>query len=113
MKKYLSLFVAPIEAYDKMKEAMKDKTPEEQGKEMEAWKQWMEQHKADIVDTGAPVGKAVRVTGDGTVSETRNTIGGYMIIQAENAEAAAAIYKDSPHFGMEEGAIELMEIVEM
>lgn len=113
MKKYLALFVAPIEAYDKMKEKMKNQTPEEQQAGMEEWTQWMERHKAELADPGAPVGKAVRVTEGGEVSDIRNTIGGYMIIQAESPEAAAKVFDDSPHFGVEGGAVEIMEIVEM
>ena len=80
MKKYLAVFVAPIESYDKMKEEMKKKTPEQRQAEMESWKTWMEQHKTDIADPGAPVGSAKRVSKDG-ITDVRNEIGGYMIIR--------------------------------
>lgn len=112
MKKYLAVFVAPIESYDTMKKEMKNKSPEDKQKEMKAWMQWMESHKAHIADHGGGVGTAKRVTEGGT-SDTRNEIGGYMLIQAESADEAAAIFKDSPHFGVENGAIDVMEIMEM
>lgn len=113
MKKYLAVFVAPIEAYDKMKAEAKKKSPEERQKEMEEWKVWMENHKDDIADPGAPVGSARRVDESGTVTNVRNTIGGYMIIKAESAEAAAEVFKDAPHFGVAGGGVEVMEMMTM
>lgn len=113
MKKYLAVFVAPIEAYDKMKESMKNQSPEERQKGMEDWKQWMMRHKSNIADYGAPVGAAKRVSEDGNISDVRNTTGGYMIIQAESHDEAASIFKDSPHFGVSGGGVEVMEMMDM
>lgn len=112
MKKFLAVFVAPVEAYDKMKEDMQNQTPEEREAMMQEWQAWMERHKDKIADPGAPVGSAKRVT-KGGVTDVRNEIGGYMIIQAESADEAASVYEDSPHFGVEGGAIDVMELVEM
>ncbi|MBX2866540.1 hypothetical protein KTR10_01080 [Candidatus Kaiserbacteria bacterium] len=108
MKKYLAVFVAPPEAYDKMKSM----SPEDSKAEMDQWNVWMEAHKEHVVDPGAPVGSAKRVNSEG-VTDMRNTIGGYMIVQAETHEEAARIFEDSPSHGMEDGAIDVMEIVEM
>lgn len=113
MKKYLAVFVAPVEAYEKMKEDNKDQSPEEQKAQMDAWMGWMEKHKAHVVDHGGGVGGAKRVTQGGEVSDVRNEIGGYMIVQANDADEAANLFKDSPHYGIDGGAIEVMEIVEM
>ena len=113
MKKYLAVFVASIEAYDKMKEEMKSKTPEESKKGMDEWMVWMEQHKSDIVDSGAPVGAAKRVEQGGKITDLRNTIGGYMIVQSESHDAAAKIFADSPHFGVSGSGVEVMEIMQM
>jgi len=113
MKKFLAVFVASVEAYDKMKEEMKNKSPEERQKGMEEWNAWMERHKDKIVDPGAPVGSAKRVIEGGNVTDIRNEIGGYMIIQAESADVAASIFNDSPHFGVQGGGVEVMEIVQM
>lgn len=113
MKKFLAVFMAPLASYDKMKEEMKKKTPEERKAEMVAWGEWMKQHEALIADAGGGVGSAKRVKEGGQVSDTRNEIGGYMIIQAASAEEAAAIFKDSPHFGVGDGYVEVMEIMSM
>ena len=113
MKKFLAVFVAPLAAYDKMKEEMQNKSPEQRQQEMGAWIEWMQAHKENIVDHGGGVGSAKRVTEGGKITDNRNEIGGYMIVQAENAEAAAHIFKDSPHFGVMGGGIEVMEIMQM
>ncbi|MBI4094173.1 hypothetical protein HY417_04365, partial [Candidatus Kaiserbacteria bacterium] len=103
---------APVASYDKMKEQMKNMTPEQKQAGMGRWKQWMDAHKADIVDQGAPVGPSKHVTKSG-VSDTRNEIGGYMIVQAENAEKAAEIFKDAPHGDIENAAVDVMEMMPM
>ena len=46
------------------------------------------------------------------VSETKNGIGGYSIVQADNAEAATKLFgKDHPHLQMPGGWIEVIEIM--
>ena len=113
MKKYLSMFVAPIEAYDAMKQKEQNKTPEQKQQEWQAWGDWMQKHKDKIVDNGGGLGKAKRVSEGGAVADTRNELGGYMIIQAESADEAASIFKDSPHFGVTGGYVDVMEISQM
>lgn len=62
---------------------------------------------------GAPLGKTKKVTPN-NVSDLRNEIGGYSIIEAENHEEAAKRMQDSPHFQMMPGGwIEVMEITAM
>ena len=80
---------------------------------MEAWNSWMEAHKADIVDPGAPLSKVKQVTKRG-VTDTHNDIGGYMIVKAESHDAAAKLMQDSPHFDEleAEAKIEVMEMSE-
>lgn len=113
MNKYLAIFVAPVEAYDNMKEVMKSQAPDEKQKGMEEWKMWMERHKANLVDPGSGVGSAKRVAQDGSITDARNTIGGYMIVQAESHAAAADLFKDVPHFGVEGATIDVMQIMQM
>jgi hypothetical protein len=40
---------------------MKNSTPEQQKKGMEAWMKWMGDHKSSMVDGGAPLGKTKKV----------------------------------------------------
>ena len=46
------------------------------------------------------------------VSDTKNGIGGYSIVQADNAEAATKLFgKDHPHLQIPGGWIEVIEIM--
>ena len=107
MKKFLALYMAPIASLDEM---MKNSTPDGMKKGMDEWMGWMKSHEASIVDGGAPTGKNKRVMGD-QVSDVRNEVCGYTIVQAESHDAAAEIFKNMPHMGMTGGYVEVLEIM--
>jgi hypothetical protein len=108
MKKFMVLYMASGAEFEKM---MKTSTPEQQQKGMAAWMAWMSANQASIVDGGAPLGKTKRVDAHGA-SDTRNDIGGYSIVQAESADAAAKLFgKEHPHLSMPGAWIELVEIM--
>jgi hypothetical protein len=111
MKKFLVLYMAKSAEFEKM---MKTSTPEQQKKGMDAWMKWMGDHKASLVDGGAPLGKAKRVDVKGA-SDTKNDVGGYSIVQAESADAAAKIFgKNHPHLQMMPGAwVEIIETMQV
>ena len=77
MKKFLVLYMASGAEFEKM---MKNSTPEQQKKGMDAWMKWMNANKTSIVEGGAPLGKTERVDSNGA-SNTRNEIGGYSVVQ--------------------------------
>ena len=94
MKKFMALYMASGPEFEKM---MKNSTPEQQKKGMDAWMKWMNANKAYIVEGGAPLGKTKRVDSNGA-SNTKNEIGGYSVVQAETHDAATKIFgKDHPH----------------
>lgn len=109
MKKFLVLYRAPTEAIDQM---MRDATPDEQQQGTDAWLNWINAHKADLVDAGSMLGKNMRVTSSGS-SPVRNEDCGYSILQAESAEAAAAMLADSPMFQLTGAYIDVVEILPM
>jgi YCII-related domain len=110
MKKFLVLYMANGA---EMAEMMKNSTPEQRKKGMEAWMKWMEHHKGALVDRGAPVGKTKRVDSKGA-KDSKNDVGGYSIVQADSADAAAKMFgKDQPHLQMPGTWIEITEILEM
>jgi hypothetical protein len=110
MKKFMVLYMAPVAEFDKV---MREMTPATQKEAMDAWMGWMAANKASIVDEGAPLGKTTRVDTKGA-SAVRNEIGGYSIVQADSAEAAAGLFgKDHPHFQMPGAWVEIIEIMPM
>jgi hypothetical protein len=110
MKKFLVLYMASVAEFEKL---MKNSTPEQQQEGMDAWMGWINQNQDFLVDTGAPLGKTKRVDAKG-VSDIRNEVGGYSIVQAESADAAAERFgKDQPHLQMPAAWIEIVEIMQM
>jgi hypothetical protein len=108
MKKFLVLYKAPPASFEQMMKA----TPEEQQAGMDAWNAWGRKAEASIVDMGAPLGKALRVTAGGA-SPTKNDLGGYSIMQAESKEALGETLKGHPHFMTPDGVIEITEIMDI
>lgn len=113
MKKFLAIYTGTAKDMKTWK-AMDAKTREQREKEgMTAWKEWAIKNAKAIVDQGAPLGKTKRISDDG-VSDIRNTIGAYTIVQAESHEAAATLFEQHPHFSIFPGdGVEVMECLPM
>jgi hypothetical protein len=96
---------AGLDAWLKMPEAER-KAQEQQMQSL--WNAWMADHKSSIVET-AGVGKPKRITASG-IEDARNDLMMYSFVEAESLEAAAAMFKDHPHFGIPDGWIEVMPV---
>jgi hypothetical protein len=111
MKRFLAIYLgssepAAFEHWNAMGEAER-KTRQHSG--MAAWMQWGKEHEKSIVDTGTPLGKTKRIDASG-VSDTKNLMTGYVIIEAESHEAAARLFASHPHFSIFPGeSVEIME----
>ena len=69
----------------------------------------MQEHSAKIVDMGGPLGKTKRAARDG-VSDIRNGLAAYVIVEAESHDAAARMFEGHPHFTIFPGdSVEIME----
>ena len=104
MTKYVALYMATREALDQLLKS----TPEEFQASMEALGKWGKDNAASIVDLGAPLGKTKRVTASG-VSDTKNELTGYTIVQGDSAESAAKIFRSNPYLQTPGTYIELIE----
>ena len=108
MKKFMVLYMANGADFERM---MKESTPEQQKKGMDAWMKWMGDNKASMVDGGAPLGKSKKIDTKGA-SDTKNDVCGYSIVQAENAEDATKLFgKDHPHLQMPGSWVEVIEVM--
>ena len=109
MKEYLFLFRGGLDM---------DKTPELWYEHTQKWKPWLEELiKNKIrIDGGALAGKSVMIEGankpmvDGPFVESKEKVGGYLIINANDLNEAAAIAKNCPIYEFE-GYVEIREIV--
>jgi hypothetical protein len=99
----------------------KPSSPEEMQQLMKAWMGWIEELKKDghLVSTGERLngggtvvrGKAKTVT-DGPYAEAKDTIGGYMVVEAQDLAQAVKLSHGSPIFESE-GSVEIRPIVPM
>ena len=115
MKKFLAVYVGTEDAlkkagWDKLDEA---KRKARQAKGFKAWMDWGTENAVRIVDQGSPLGKTKRAGPDG-ISDARNAITGYVIVEAESHEAAAKLFEEHPHFTIFPGdSVEIMEMLPM
>ena|SRR5258705_8000044 len=87
-----------------------------QMKEMHgAFDRWKEKFKANIVDMGGrlkPDGKILTPTGvtDGPFAESKEVVGGYMVVAAENYDQALDIARECPGVVRPGASVEIREI---
>jgi hypothetical protein len=113
MKKFLAIYIGTAAAMEKSEWNRMDegKRKEREAAGMKAWGEWMERNKASIVESGGPLGKTKSTSKQG-VSDTKNTMTGYVTVQAGTHEAAAKMFQDHPFFTIFPGeAVEVMEVL--
>ena len=72
------------------------------------WGEWMKVHHSAIKET-AGAGSTKRVTKEG-ITDTKNDVMLFSIVEAESHEAAAEIFQSHPHLGIPKSSIEVMPI---
>ena len=110
MKKYLAVFLGSPEA---MKDymAQDDATRKATDKKgFDAWTQWMQNNKSSVTEMGSPLGKTKLVNKSG-ISDTKNELGAWMVVEAASQEDAAKIFLNHPHFTIFPG--DRVEVIEM
>lgn len=109
MKKFAAVFLGSdksMSAWHQL-DAQTRAAREQEG--MQAWGAWVEKHKGSIVEMGSPLGKTKLVNKAG-VSDTKNMLTAYTVVQAESHQAAAEMFRNHPHFSIFPGdAVEVME----
>ena len=109
MKKFLAMYMAPVSAQEQMGKA----TPAQMKAGMDDWMKWGKKHEKAIVDMGTPLGKTKKIAEAG-VSDTRNEMAGYSIVQGDSLEAVSKIFVGHPHIKMTPGGrIEVVECLPM
>lgn len=115
MRRFLAIYVGTATPEEKAGRQAMD--PAERGaldaRGMQAWADWALAHAGAIVDHGGPLGRTQRVARDG-ITDTINTMTGYVIVAAESHEAAARIFEGHPHFSIFPGdSVEIVECLSM
>lgn len=114
MKKFLAVYIGTPESsekkWDKLSESDK-KQRTDQG--MKSWMAWGMKYASAIKDMGSPLGKTKRVNENG-ISDTKNALTAYTLIEAESHEEAAKMFLNHPHFAIFPGdSVEIVECLPM
>lgn len=115
MKTFLATFMGSPESESSKEWARLDdaskRTREAAG--MKGWMEWVQKNQSSIVHGGSPIGKTKRTDRRG-VSDTKNQIAAFTIVQAPSHEAAAKLFENHPHFMIFPGdSVEVMECLPM
>lgn len=87
----------PAASVQRWMETVDEATRKEQTqKMMQEWNDWMAAHESAIVEKGLPLGKTKRVDAHG-VTDTKNELNWYLIVEAESHDAAAQMFVGHPH----------------
>ena len=111
MKRFLAIYMGTAAArssaeWDKLDASKRQAI---QAKGMKAWMEWGAANAAAIVDNGGPLGKTKRASKQG-IADIKNSMTGYVIVQAESHAAAAKMFESHPHFTIFPGdSVEIME----
>src|SRR5882757_556648 len=111
MKKFLAIYIGTASSFERSKWSEMDegKRKNLEASGIKAWGDWMTAHQAAIVDQGGPLGKTKRTAAQG-VSDTKNSMTGYVVVHAESHETAAKMFENHPHFTIFPGdSVEIME----
>jgi hypothetical protein len=108
LKKFLVLYLVPASVMQAWSttDPIERKATEEKAKG--EWRNWMGAHAKMIISTDAG-GKTKRVTSSG-VSDTKNDIILFSVMEAESHDAAVKSFENHPHLQIPQSSVEIMEI---
>jgi len=113
MKKYLAIFLGSAEALATYRAMDTEVRKERDEAGMAGWKKWATDNKDSIVEMGSPLGKTKRIDKNG-ITDTKNELGAWTVVQAESHEAAAKLFENHPHFMLFPGeSVEVMECLDI
>jgi len=111
MKRYLAVFTGSPAAMASWEALPQAERQQRQTQGMAAWKKWASDNAAAIVEMGGPLSRTKLVSRSG-VSDIRNNLAAFTIVQAESQEAAARLFLNHPHFTLFPGeGVEVMEVL--
>ncbi|MCO6440092.1 MAG: hypothetical protein J5I81_03180 [Nitrococcus mobilis] len=111
MPRFLAVYTMQPDAVARFRRLPKAEQDAIDARGLQQWTEWQNRNAAAIVDAGGMVGRTTRVTKDGIAPAT-NQFCGYLIVEAESAEAAARLFANHPHFSVFPGdGVDIMPFV--
>lgn len=111
MNRYLAVFTGTPDAMASWEALSEGERQQRQAKGVAAWKKWATDNAAAIVEMGGPLSRTKLVSKAG-ISDIRNNLAAFTVVQAESQEAAARLFLDHPHFTLFPGeGVEVMQVL--
>lgn len=104
--KFFVTYNMPHSGLDAWMQLSEEERKKQEDEMKAAWDAWDAEHKGFIAES-AGTGRPKRITKEG-VTDERNDMMMYSMVEAESLEAAAEMFKDHPHFGIPGSWIEVM-----
>jgi hypothetical protein len=109
MKRFLAVYTGSAAALSRWDALTEAERGHRQAAGMAAWHKWAADNSAAIVEGGGPLSRTKLVASAG-ISDIRNNMSAFTIVQAESQEAAARLFLSHPHFSIFPGeGVEVME----
>jgi len=111
MKRFLAVFTGSPAAMSRWESLSESERSERQTTGLAAWHRWVVDNKASIVEMGGPLGRTKLISAAG-ISDIRNSMTGFTIVEAPTQDAAAKLFLSHPHFTVFPGeGVEVMEVL--
>jgi hypothetical protein len=111
MKNYLCVFTGTPASMDAWQTIPAEERQRREREGMAGWKKWAEDNGPRIAEMGGPLSRTKRVSREG-VSDIRNNLAAFTIVQAESQDEAARLFLQHPHFTLFPGdGVEVMEVL--
>jgi hypothetical protein len=107
-KKFLVLYLIPASVLAAWSQTDASTREAAEAKMRGEWQKWMADH-GKILRITEAAGETKRVSAGG-ISDTKNDIVLYSIVEADSHEAAAKLFENHPHLQIPQSSIEVMEI---
>jgi len=111
MKRYLAVFTGAPSAMARWEALPEPERNKRQVEGVAAWKKWATDNAAAIVEMGGPLSRT-KLTSTTGISDIRNNLSAFTLVQAESQDAAARLFLNHPHFTIFPGeGVEVMEVL--
>jgi len=111
MKRYLAVFTGMPSAMARWEALIESERQLRQAQGVAAWKKWAVDNAAAIVELGGPLSRT-KLVASGGITDIRNNLSAFTIVQAGSHEAAARLFVNHPHFTIFPGdGVEVMEVL--
>ena len=111
MKRYLAVFTESPSAMARWEALAEPERQRKQAEGVAAWTKWATENAAAIVEMGGPLSRT-KLASTGGISDIRNNLAAFTVVQAESQDGAARLFLNHPHFTIFPGeGVEVMEVL--